>query len=387
MAKVLLPKYTRAKKTKKGLSFFWERPTWAKNKIINNRLCPVFSTALGMSLADAITKANIQNEIFQAWLKNIDDNQVVRGSVRWICAQYKKHTSYKNLADRSKKDYSGLIDKLCLFMPSKLEFGNFLAEQVAPKHVDKLYDLLIKRYGNRQATYAMQVARRVWSINIRLGNVEKNPFSGMGLKSTAKEETRAWTRNEYETFVATAKKMGYQSVAIAARLAFELCAREGDCIGSFLWSNYIPRTEISYKQNKTGVEIIIPLSDSGGLLFPELEEELGNTIISGPLIVMRDKPDKKRRTILPYQQAWFIHIVQKIRDKAKLPFELKFMGLRHGGATELTNAGASEREIIAVTGHKSPKMLVHYAKKTQKQRMNAARKRRALKLEAANLSE
>jgi len=360
---------------------------WAKNKVVNNKLCPVSSTSLGISLADAIIKADIQNEIFNVWLKGIDNDDMVQGSVKWICSEYRKNEKFKKLSERTRQDYVKQIDKLCLFKPLKMEFGNFQASDVKPKHADKLYELMRNKFGDRQATYAMQVARRIWNINIRLDNVTKNPFVQMGLISTSKKETRPWSREEYEIFIKTAKKMGYHSIAVSARLAFELCAREADVIGSFYWADYIPRQKIKYKQNKTGVIVSIPLSDRDGLLFPELEEELSNTPKRGPLIVMRDEPDKKRKLHLPYQQSWFVHLIQKIRREAGLPDELKFMGLRHGGATELSDAGATDREIISTTGHKTPKMLKIYSRKTETQASNAARKRRVLMQNRANLSE
>lgn len=360
---------------------------WAKSKVVNDIPCPISSTALGSSFADAMVKAEIQNDIFAAWLKGIDGGEVLRGSVRWICGEYKKQDAFKKLAKKTRKDYSGLIDRLCLVKPKNIEFGNFQAIEIKPRHADKLYEIMREEYGQRYGSYAMQVARRLWGINFRLGHVKENPFEKMGLKSSPEKETRAWTRAECEQFIKTAKSMGLQSMAISARIAFELCVREADVIESFLWSNYCPGEQISYKQRKTKVEISIPLVDSEGALFPELEKDLTETARTGPLVVMRDNPDKKRKMILPYKADWFRQVFRKVREKAKLPSELKFMGLRHGGATELSDAGASEREIISTTGHKTAQMLIRYSKKTQTQVRNAARKRRALRVRSVNLSE
>ena len=49
-----------------------------------------------------------------------------------------------------------------------------------------------------------------------------------------------------------------------------------------------------------------------------------------------------------------------------LPERLKMKFLRHSGATELAENGATEDQIAAVTGHKSRQMLNIYVKKTKK---------------------
>ena len=50
---------------------------------------------------------------------------------------------------------------------------------------------------------------------------------------------------------------------------------------------------------------------------------------------------------------------------------------RHGGFTELTDAGAAEGEGMASSGRARPDAFRRYGKPTEAQRMNAARKRRA----------
>jgi len=48
---------------------------------------------------------------------------------------------------------------------------------------------------------------------------------------------------------------------------------------------------------------------------------------------------------------------------------------RHGGLTELGDAGATEQEGMASSGHTSPAFRI-YQKHTERQRTNAQRKRR-----------
>jgi hypothetical protein len=49
---------------------------------------------------------------------------------------------------------------------------------------------------------------------------------------------------------------------------------------------------------------------------------------------------------------------------------------RHGGMTELGDADMTEQNVMALSGHRTPEAARLYQKRTEKQRMLAARKRR-----------
>jgi len=56
---------------------------------------------------------------------------------------------------------------------------------------------------------------------------------------------------------------------------------------------------------------------------------------------------------------------------------ITFTSFRHGGLTELGDADLTDAQIRAVSRHKSPKVLTRYVKRTEKQIVEATRKRRA----------
>ncbi len=63
------------------------------------------------------------------------------------------------------------------------------------------------------------------------------------------------------------------------------------------------------------------------------------------------------------------------------------MGLRHGGNTEAADAGLTDAQIRALSGHKTNAMVSLYAKSTMKQRKIGARKRLDMRTKRGNLSE
>lgn len=65
-----------------------------------------------------------------------------------------------------------------------------------------------------------------------------------------------------------------------------------------------------------------------------------------------------------------------IADAAGIPKTLTFMDLRRSGVTEMADAGATDNEMMAVSGHKTREMLGVYAKKTSIQAVHGLKKRR-----------
>ena len=124
-----------------------------------------------------------------------------------------------------------------------------------------------------------------------------------------------------------------------------------------------------------------------GELFPGLVDRLDATPKRGTLTVMREHKDKRTKTYMPYKEDHFRHLFREIADAAGLDKGLKFMGFRHGGLTELGDAGATDQEMQSTGGHKTRQMLTVYSKPTRRQALNAARRRRTLRTETAQRSE
>ena len=132
----------------------------------------------------------------------------------------------------------------------------------------------------------------------------------------------------------------------------------------------------------------MPLHDEDGTaLWPELMERLDEVAKHGTLIVIRDRRDRRRKIHLPWKQGYFRHRVAEIRKAAGLDFEVKFMGLRHGGNTESGNADLTDAQIRALSGHRTSAMTARYTKETMRQRRAGARKRLEERTKGGNLSK
>jgi hypothetical protein len=71
--------------------------------------------------------------------------------------------------------------------------------------------------------------------------------------------------------------------------------------------------------------------------------------------------------------------VRSILRAAAIHPAITFTSFRHGGLTELGDADLTDAQIRAVSRHKSPKVLTRYVKRTEKQIVEATKKRRAVR--------
>ena len=69
--------------------------------------------------------------------------------------------------------------------------------------------------------------------------------------------------------------------------------------------------------------------------------------------------------------------VAEPRAGGRLRDELTFTSFRHGGATEATTSGLSDREMMVKGQWTSPKMLKNYVHKNDEMHVNAHEKRQA----------
>ena len=390
-----LPKYTRGKLLASGATaYFWECPTWARpkkdrasGKIVrverHGRPCPVESTPLGTALAAAIAQADDLNAVFKSWMTG-EKKEVQKGSVAWLFAWYREQERFKKNSAKTRKDYHSIMDRICDEPVKVGTFGSYKAANIDAGAADALY-ARFKKHGKRMGAYAMQVCRLVWTWAVRhkrTTGVTDNPFAKMGIETGAVKGNRETSRAEYDLYREKARELGFQSMATAAALSFEFCQRVWDVFGfidpdgkkkrGFVWPDYSPGDSFKFKQSKTGKAMRLPLYEivdrQKVSLYPDLEEELQRTPRTGVLIVVEE------RNGAPYTERRMSTVHRKICDAAGLPKDMTFTGFRHGGATELGDAGIEDMRPI--TGHDLVATTTIYNKANERKARAIALKRR-----------
>ncbi|WBO23983.1 site-specific integrase [Sphingomonas abietis] len=407
-----MPAYTRKKRLSGNVyAYYWELPHWAKptkdaatGKMVpatrHDRQCPVASEPLGSDKGIAYQKAEALNATLTEWRTADPAKGLAVGTVAWLFDWYRKQERFTSKAAKTRKDYRKLMDMLVQLETKKgaPHFGTRRASDVDGPVADKIYKVLKPR-GVRQASYAMQVCRLVWSWALRhhrVTGVKENPFLGMGLVSKAKKGNRGTTRAEYDLYRATARAMGFQSMATAAALAFEGCQRTWDAFGyedpdgvkqrGFLWEDYTDET-ISLVQSKTGTRVTLPLAIKGAdgerlSLYPDLEEEIARSREMQrdgvDVIVVEERSGEK------YKERRMSSVHRQICEKAGLPKEMTFTGFRHGGITEV---GSVTADVRPISGHATLDVTRIYNKVTEDKAREIASARRAHVLLIAGTTE
>jgi hypothetical protein len=120
----------------------------------------------------------------------------------------------------------------------------------------------------------------------------------------------------------------------------------------------------------------MPLYDDQGALFPELMEYLDNLERAGISVVLM-RPSRGEKSARPFKYRTARARVRKIARQAGLAEHITMAACRHGGITELGDAELTEQGVMALTGHRAPEAARLYLKRTEAQRLLAARRRRA----------
>jgi hypothetical protein len=325
------------------------------------------------------------------------------GTLDWVFAEYRADRRFTALDPRTRRNHEvgfRLVGQYT--MKDGRRLGTVSLAAITTVVTDALYEkLLVTDDGRERRTttnHAMKTCRRAWNVASRRNPgkfPQANPFAEMGLKSSDRETPTA-TFEELQAFRAKAVELGHPSLATAALIAWEWLQRERDIFRTFDVAHYRPKERpraVRVLHMKTQEENWIPLFDDKGVpIYPELMSELDAIKREriGGLMLRRDRGA---------HEPWFTgtggivdlthmsRTVKRIIRAAGLRDELTFTSFRHGGFTEAADADLSDAEMRAAGRHKSAKVLPRYAKRTMKQVMEGARKRRAVRTKADDLSE
>lgn len=379
-------------------AYYWVPPTWAVKAG-----CLVRSEALGTDYAAAKARCDdVLNPQFDAWRQRdhapVETIRARTGTFDWLVSLYKTSPKYTAKPPQTRRSYDAALNLVSSFvLKDGRRFGSLALSSITPGAADRLYERLkLKADGTertRTAILSMSIAKRAWNV-ARRDKPEivplDNPFAKMGLSYTAKT-TRPVTHAELTRFVEAADQAGEGSLGTAAMIAFFWLQRQEDILTRLAWTQYRPADApeiVRVFHHKTGELVEVPLYDvDGTALWPELMERLDSAQRRGTLIVIRDQPDRWKKTNLPWRLDYFRHRFAEIREAAGIDPQAKFMGLRHGGNVEGAEADLTDAQLRALSGHLTTAALLRYAQATPKQRQAGARKRLEARTKKEGLSK
>jgi len=232
---------------------------------------------------------------------------------------------------------------------------------VEPKHIRQIRDSMAATPG--QANSVLKSLRLLFAYGTEARGLRMNPAREIRYFSPVTGGWHSWTDAEIEKF------RERHASGTRARLAFELLfntvQRKSDVIR--FGRQHIKGDLIAllqYKNRKRApVQLEIPL-------LPELQSELVR-LPKGQMQFVVTAFGK------PFTSNGFGNRFRKWCDEAGLP-NCSAHGLRKATATRLAEAGCTEHEIMAITGHRTSKEVSRYTRAAN-QKVLAARAFKKLK--------
>lgn len=314
---------------KRGNSYYWQPSSklraqgWGSRPLSNN-------------LEAAIAEAQKINEELDKWRLGKSDISTVPivNSVKSLIGAYQRSNRYEELAKKTKRDYDYRLELIEQWA------GNVPVDAITPAAVETFWQALARK-SKYKANATIRILRLLLNYGIKpLGWLQFNPASRPNLAYIRPRDI-VWETHELTESVKVADELGYFNVGTGIMLSAFLAQREGDVL-SFDWSDY-QNGAFLIKQHKTGAYICVPVH-------PILKARLDMYTNKTGLIVKSDLDGKQ------YTQSAFIHrfgIVRKNVCKKYPEFKrCQFLDLRRTAIVRLAEAGCTEAQISAVSGHK-----------------------------------
>ena len=250
-----------------------------------------------------------------------------------LILKYKQSPKFSALKPRTKADYHKALDYL-LDIVGKDNPADMI-------RIDVIEAQMANRHRARFANEVVGQLSRLFEFGINQGWLINNPAKGVEKIKTG-DGHKPWPSDLIEAY--RAKATGRDL------LFFELCLGTGQRVQDVLdmrWSD-VEDSGINVRQNKTGAELWIPFT-------PRLSGVLGTAPKSGLWIVSGEHGKKVHYNTIEQR---FRAIRKAVKGQGYV-----MHGLRYTAAHELAQAGCTDAQIAAITGHKSLEMVAKYSRK------------------------
>lgn len=263
---------------------------------------------------------------------------VIDGSLGAMIAAFKSSPEWADLADRTRKDYSKVLD---YFKPLGSDDP---ASYTTPDCVE-IRDDALTAHGWRFSKYVVQVGSRLWNWGILRRYADANPWTKTPAPKRPKTlptANTAWTAQEVAIGLATAP------VGLARGLALCAMGRDGADAIRAKWSD-IEAGEMD--RGKTAAKGSLSVPD---VLKPIFEGERPSVFVSTH---HHGGPWKSQNSFTKARRAH----MEALAVQGHVRSGLTTHGLRKALASILTEQGVELRTIMDALQHSTAAMSLHYS--------------------------
>lgn len=265
-----------------------------------------------------------------------------------VVDRYLKSNEFNALVDTTQNQYTYWLRLASEALPTDVKF-----DKITGAIASKAYDQICDGKGIVLANRVVAVCRRVYAFIIRMDIGTDNPWRKV---KTQREEARrvVWTRDQVIQFLTVAySDWDTRSVGLIAQMCYEWCQRVGD-MRLLTWDAInFDEGYVKLVQSKRRAQVKIPIADPLLEMLKEQNGTLDFQPLVAPNVVDKMKPFNVYRI-----SGW----VNRIKERADLPKELRLADLRRTGTTEMVEAGVPLPQIMSVTGHSTPNSVTPYMK-------------------------
>jgi integrase len=265
------------------------------------------------------------------------------GTFSRLAAQYFASPDFLRLRTRTQHVYRLVIDRFLV------EHGHRRVAEMRREDVKKLMALKAATPGS--ANDLLKKIRTMIKFAIDAGWRSDDPT--LRIKTYPEREFHTWTEDEI------AQYENYWPIGSRERTAFALHLytgqRRSDVV-RMAWTD-VAGSAINVVQAKTGIRLTIPIH-------PNLSAVL--RYWPRKHVVMLTTAFNK-----PFSQAGYGNMMADAIAAAGLPDRCVLHGLRKAAARRMAEAGCTEKEIAAVTGHTTLKEVARYTRAADQKRLAA----------------
>ena len=285
------------------------------------------------------------------------------GSLRALCETYYRGSEFKGLDETTRRVRRSILERLCQeATPGKQPLGDLPYRQILPRHIRAMRD---KRMDTPGAANALVKAlRQLFTFALECDLADTNPAKEVPyLPAVRAEGIPAWTDADVEKF-----KAAFPSGTMG-RLALMLFTELGQRISDIhrLGPAMVKDGAITFTQWKNRrrkpITLTLPLSDELQAVLAALPQDRETFLVSD-----RGQPFASTAAFGNRFRDWCR--TAGLTDRSA-------HGLRKYFAAKLAERGASDREIMSMTGHRTSKEVDRYTSSaSQKLLARSAQSRR-----------
>jgi integrase len=286
--------------------------------------------------------AAYQDAISMAAPRQIGANRTVAGTVDATVIAYYRDNSFLALGETTRHTRKAILEHF------RAEHGAKKLTTLQRAHVAAI---VLKRPPFAARNW-LKVLRGLMAFAVNMGLRKDDPTQGVKLPKVKAGEIHTWTEQEIKQYE-DRHRVGTQA-RLGEALLLYTAQRRGDVVR--MGRQHIRDGVLSMRQEKTGSLVEIPVH-------PALAAIIADTPIAGQMTYLVSV------TGAAFSSAGFGNVFRDWCNEANLPKHCSSHGLRKASCRRLAEAGCSEHEIAAISGHESLAEVRRYTRAASRVKM------------------